>query len=249
MSRSLPSRILAAISIVAVFLFFAPQSRAAGIAFDQATNVQISSSGVTSLTYSATVAASNETLIVAVHNVSGDTVTGVTYNGAAMTLVTKAEGFASGQYMYLYYLTNPSTGTNNVVVSRSNTTSVIVSQAAAYSGMSLTGQPDSFNSGNSLSPVASLTVNTTVVLSGSWIVAWCEYDNNPTCASSQLTFRGANNNGFSMGDTNAGVSSGSNSITLNNQGGGDQRAGMLVASFASDATAAPSIGDWFSFWW
>lgn len=65
-----------------------------------------------------------------------DTVTGATYNGVAMTLLTKFEGLNSGgndAFFYLFELVNPSTGVHNVVFS-SSASHFLVGANASYTG-------------------------------------------------------------------------------------------------------------------
>ena len=89
--------------------------------------------GGTSHTYSHTCTGSNLILFVGVStNSSSDLITGVTYNSVAMTLVDKQAG-TSTNYSYLFYLINPATGANNVVVSASSSTT-IYSGAVSYTG-------------------------------------------------------------------------------------------------------------------
>ena len=82
--------------------------------------VSYSSSGAaSSLTYSHTTGGSDRSLVVSVMLWSGSvTCTGVTYNGVAMTSLTSAV-VGSGFTAYLFGLSNPTTGANNVIVSLS----------------------------------------------------------------------------------------------------------------------------------
>lgn len=71
-----------------------------------------------SLTFAHTCSGSNRLLVVWVsYYDSLDTPTGVTYNGVAMTAIPSSTA-ANGDYKIAgYYLINPATGTNNVVIS------------------------------------------------------------------------------------------------------------------------------------
>jgi hypothetical protein len=66
-------------------------------------------SAATSLTISHTVAGSNRVLVVGVSTQT--TITGVTYNGVAMTLGV------TGTNTFIYYLATPDTGTHDIVIS------------------------------------------------------------------------------------------------------------------------------------
>jgi len=76
-------------------------------------------------TWAHTISASASDLILLVFVMSGNggqTVSGVTYAGAAMVLLT-SQGFtnAANETVYLFYKLSPTTGTNNVVVTGSGT--------------------------------------------------------------------------------------------------------------------------------
>jgi len=87
----------------------------------------------TTLTFAVTIAEADEVLFVGIKGNTTDNITGVTYDGVAMTLVDKGAP-SGGRYGYLYYLLNPSTGANNVVVTASGADQLHAG-AAAYKGM------------------------------------------------------------------------------------------------------------------
>jgi len=70
-----------------------------------------------------------------------DIVTGVTYNGAALTRSATTD-YGGVAREYLYYLINPSSGTNNIVVSISGGATLIQAHSACYTGVSQSGFPD-----------------------------------------------------------------------------------------------------------
>jgi hypothetical protein len=94
----------------------------------------------TSLTYSVD-CTSADILLVGIA-VSSGTVSTVTYNGVSMTLDVSN---TTNTKTYIYRLNNPTTSTNDVVITPSGSTTVY-SCAVAYSGASSTGQPDATNS-------------------------------------------------------------------------------------------------------
>src|SRR5581483_11546709 len=79
---------------------------------------------------------SNGVLLIWVFNTSGSggagVVTGVDYNGVAMTLVAT---YSAGN-MALYYLANPASGTNTVKVHTNAIYANVVVYAASYGGAS-----------------------------------------------------------------------------------------------------------------
>lgn len=116
---------------------------------------------------------SNRCLVVgfAADNAPGsDTITGVTYNGVAMTRAGAMFTANQNRNLYLYYLFGPATGTNNIVVSHSSSDYVLLS-AEDYTGVDSGGLDattvthDSGGSG-----VASLTTSITTVTANAWTV-------------------------------------------------------------------------------
>src|SRR3990172_2883627 len=71
-------------------------------------------------------------LVVQTLKQSSQTVSGVTYNGVAMTQLVTRGGIAN-ETLYLWGLAAPTTGTNNIVVSDSGAGTLVV-DASLYSG-------------------------------------------------------------------------------------------------------------------
>jgi hypothetical protein len=140
------------------------------IAFD-ASSTYARVTGVTSKTFAHTCTGANLVLLVCVATESGDTVTGVTYNGVAMTqLVKKERSPGDGQWVYWYRLVAPATGANNVVVSFSGATNT-VGGAVSYTGAKQTGLPDATNSSSvNNSSTASSTFQVTSTVDNCWAV-------------------------------------------------------------------------------
>jgi len=116
----------------------------------------------TSLTYA--VDCTGATILLVGFRLSSGTPSTVTYNGVSMTQVT------STSTTYVYYLVSPATGSNNVVITPSGSTT-INSCAVCYSGADTSGQPDAFNSNSSVS-TGSVSVNTTTVADNCWVAAF-----------------------------------------------------------------------------
>ncbi len=76
-------------------------------------------SGLTTFTYSGvTLTGSDIMLAVFVMGNSSDNITGVTWNGNALSLLTKENNLV--RYNYVFYLTNAGAGTHDIVVSASS---------------------------------------------------------------------------------------------------------------------------------
>jgi hypothetical protein len=199
------------------------------IAFDAASGGQ--TAGATSVTYSHTCSSGvNRALFVGVFSDdSGDNLTGITYAGVAMTLIDKqdhTDGSFPG-YTYLYYLSNPASGANNVVVSYSGS-HVIRSSSASYTGVSL-AIPDNKTKG-SASGANALTLSLTPVANNCWtIMVIGSYQN--ASASTNFTSRNAQSSREMLGDSNGAITPpASFGMTVTSSGNAYVRG--VMASFA-----------------
>lgn len=173
------------------------------IAFDAST---IGGDGVASFSHTCT--GTNRFLVVTVGN-RGVTVTGVNYNGVAMTNLVNN----SGSRLSVFYLVNPASGANTValqgVTGGENIQSIAVSYTGAFG----------IDSSNVVSAATPNTVATTVVDSNCWLIgsgfgatsSSASYSTNKTDRNS-ATFYGGN---YVIGasDSNTTVGTGSQSIT------------------------------------
>lgn len=74
----------------------------------------------------------NRLLVVGILGGSSDIITGVTYNGVAMTRVNVSNN--GNSTAYLYYLLNPASGTHDIVIS-SSTSTFLAADAVSYTGV------------------------------------------------------------------------------------------------------------------
>lgn len=200
----------------------------------------------TSHTFSHTVEASpaDPFLFVAVQgdNVS-DTLTGVTYAGAAMTLVQKVQR-AANRWCYIFYKAAPATGANNVVISGAS--AFYQGFSASYTGVDQTNPVDTNPSTNTTASATSLTQTVNVVASNCWLASFGQVDSGgaqgPVSAGTGATRR-ANDTSFSSAaifDSAGTVSTGNQTIqhTWANLGGGVGVAFAMVPSSGGGATPA-----------
>ena len=136
------------------------------IAFDATSSAKTVSS-TTTLTYSHTCAGSNRMLVVGVQTdqISADP-TGVTYNGVAMTKAIGGSNAGGTRRSSLWYLADPATGANNVVVTlgtASWTTSGAVSLTGTMPTIGVTGT-------NYATTGTPITVSVTTESANSWLV-------------------------------------------------------------------------------
>lgn len=166
-----------------------------------------------SLTYSHTTSGVDRFLVVSVNTDNNATCTGVTYAGVSMTQVTSLFDAASGTTRYVFYLVNPTSGANNVVVSMTASTGRIHSIATSYTGVAQTSTFGAFasNVGNTTTSTSTLTVG-----SGYWVHVSAFRLGLGTLASNKtdrLNLSGTNQNSLSA-DTNGISATGSQSFTV-----------------------------------
>jgi len=208
------------------------------IAFDNSTLGPGSGAAQSSLSWSHTTGSgSNRVLIVALNvgEVSSDPITGVTYNGVAMTRGA-SDYYWTGpmNWLSIWYLVNPPSGTYTVVASCSSAY-YMVGGSASYSGVAQTGFPD--NSANHAQAGATTnTVSLTTGASNCWTAAvFADYSGTAMSAGSGTTLRqyqvaSAGHFGFALTDSNGAVS-GSTSLAVTSSDSGNGSAGLMV-SFA-----------------
>lgn len=189
-----------------------------------------------SLTYSHTTAGTDRFLVVDIHlrNV-GSTVSGVTYAGVAMTQLTSVTD-ALSNVTYTYYLLNPTSGANNVVISTSGGTTTY-STATSYTGVKQVSPIDSSNTGANTGGFNSIAIATTVVSAGCWVhgFACAENATGLVTWATNRTDRGiltATDFAIRAADSNAIVAAGSQSTTWTRSvTGGSATLSGIVFSF------------------
>lgn len=202
------------------------------IAFDSSALLNISNPGSSSATWSHTCTGSSLVLFVGVLmvRISTNSIPTATYNGVSMTQISNTVTVSPSGLgdMYMFYLANPATGSNNVVVSYLSTGILGVNGVSlSYTGASQTGIPDSSNSGNGSG--TSFSVSTTVVASNCWVVAMLSDSSANIIATAPFVLRNGNGE-VEIGDSNGTVSTGSYSSGATGTSG---TWGGIAASFAS----------------
>lgn len=189
--------------------------------------------GSSSHTFSFTVGSGSDRFLVVYTLIgsSSDTLTSVTYNGVAMTLIAKVQE-ASGNWNYLHGLAAPASGAHDVVGTASAATAVIMA-ATAYAGV---GSVDASatNTSASVASAGTFTLTVTTGVANCWTVgaARAETSLAPT-ASTGWTFRAdASSGSYLVGDSGADLSAGSNSMLCTNAFGSSQPFVGIIASLA-----------------
>lgn len=219
------------------------------IAFDNASTGTVASNTV--LTYSATVGVgSNRILLVAFvkHGCPGD-ITGtttITYNGASLTYLGKGAYAACPAHVYVYYMVNPSSGANNVVISTGGSNSAIYSAWASYSGVSQSSPIDGFVEHSPGAQSNSVSASHTVTAANCWGIS-CALTFNMTCAEVDAnqgvltTKRSCHDDGVAIGDTNGTVSTGSVTMGWDRNTAGNSFSGLVNLSLTPAADIAPAL--------
>lgn len=158
-------------------------------AFDAQTTPWARVNSGTSMTVAHTCSWTNRCIVVNV-GTTGNLVTGVTYGGVSMTQVWSYSADGAWNGCTAWYLANPASGSNNVVISTSSATHIMC-QIASYTsvnqstpvGASVTNWPTS---------TTSFTQTVTTTVNNSWLVGLGKGRNGSTITAGSNTFVRAN---------------------------------------------------------
>jgi hypothetical protein len=209
--------------------------------FDAATDGGNNANLTNSLTYAHTCSGSDRLLVVVVVgdvHAGADDVTGVTYSGVSMTAGPKLTTLTSGRYFYTFYLLNPASGANNVVVS-SATAHYLLSGAASYTGV---GAFDAQNTNTSLLDADGVLASTiTIGATDAWAILFSFgfTDGSPATAGTGSTRRGFDGTFGTWGifDSNTALGLGSYGMTFSYALSGSDM-GAVLLSFGPAGVAA-----------
>lgn len=142
------------------------------IAFDSSTNSG-AKTNVSSFSWNHVCTGNNLLLVVGINSYTAlandRTVSSVTYNGVLMTQIDTIRNDFTGNRATLFYLINPSTGSNTISVTMADTTENVLGGAISYTGVKQSGQPDAYNTGKGNSTPASVSVTTNA--DNCWVVS------------------------------------------------------------------------------
>jgi len=156
-------------------------------------------------------------------NSNSQLVTGVTYAGTAMSLAKRQVG--NSEYTNMYYLSNPATGNNNIVISLSSA-SIIDYGWASYTGNATSSEIDQTYGG--LNSGSTVTETITPTVSGTWMLAFSGFQRTSS-ASTNSTRRSGFVSGGNLYDSNGTLTSG------------------VAFSMVQTLNAAPATGVAFNF--
>ncbi len=159
------------------------------VGFDAASNSGYNTADAV-YSWSHTCAGNYLTVGVAMLSVGGSSVSGITYNGDAMTLLRAQASGAGAIRTELWGLVNPDQGTHDVEV----TLSAALDSAAvatSYTGVHQTSPTEAANSATATNVgAADATVNVTTVADGDWVVDMVATDDAAITVGSGQTSRG-----------------------------------------------------------
>lgn len=213
------------------------------IAFDAVTNTTRTASG-TSHTFLHTCTGTDRFLVVSCRLVSGAIDATCTYNGVAMTQnANQTYGFGGGR-LISFTLTNPASGSNNVVISV-GTTSMIDGSSVSYTGVSQTGQPEVVTPNSSVG-ATSVNPSITTITNNSWHISLISQNNRPitiTVGTERTTDDSSNYQ--TIVDSNSPISPAGVSIftaTVTDTSGGWAWIGLSVAPYVLLPPVANFVG-------
>lgn len=209
------------------------------VAFDAATNGGTTTG--TSLTFSHTNGSGAERMLLVGFKADTalDLITGVTYNGVAMTLVDKQEP-AGDRWTYLYYLVAPATGANNVVISASAST-FIGAAAASYTGVAQVA-PEASGKMRSTGATNGASLSVTTITDNAWLAATIANGTGAFTADGNTTSRVNSASGYGMADRGPVTPAGSTTVGTTAPVAFWQIVGAVLAPPAAAAGGGPILG-------
>lgn len=187
----------------------------------------------TSLTISHTCSGSNRVLFLHIQTGSDATptdLTSVTYAGQNMTLVDR-RSISATEFVYLYYIINPASGTNDIVISRT-TSGFTGGNSASYTGAQQSGIPDASTTNSGASPLAT---SITTIADNCWaVIAFTNGSGNFGGITGGTARQSTSGRGIA--DSNAAITpAGNKTITIDGSGG---TIWAVMASFAPAVAVA-----------
>lgn len=189
-----------------------------------------------------------DVLFVAIFTTSTVTNMTATYNGTSMTLVGSVVVDADNNKNYVFYLSEPDSGSNNIVVTRTGSGNMSI-VASSYSGVDTINPIDDYvqDVGHSLSSTSFTSSSLTVSNADNWLLTFLR-DNATSLSSSDVSLRVNSTTVFEeIWDTNGPIgATGSQNVVYSQTGGkvmGHTLVSLNVA--ASVASFTPKV-IWFS---
>ncbi|MGB8114166.1 MAG: IPT/TIG domain-containing protein, partial [Candidatus Sulfotelmatobacter sp.] len=206
---------------------------AAGITFDNSTDGGNNGGTTATLSYSLSVGSGSNRLLVV--NLIGDTsvddVVSVTYAGSQMTLIGKVQA-PSNRWQYLYYLLNPSSGSNSIVIT-AGSPHYLISEAASWYNVKQTAQPDASTTNSVPATTTSTTTSVTTVAAGSLVVqgVWSYGHLAAGAGATPIVIDAALDGAGILASSQSPVSPAGN-VSMTTISDGTESSGVIMVSFA-----------------
>lgn len=198
----------------------------------------------TSISWSHTVGSGATLIIINLIGLSGTTPTAITVGGVsiASNLVTSvSHTVGNGTQDFMYYMNNPSSGSQTISVTYSDSQGILAGYSTTYFGTdTTTAVIDSSNTAVVSSPSSAnnLVQATTVVNANCWMVGIAVFSNGGTMSinNSGNLLHSTVNDPVSW-DSNATVGTGSQSFTITSSAAADHWGGMVASIKPGGAVA------------
>ncbi|MEZ4722546.1 MAG: hypothetical protein R2813_11795 [Flavobacteriales bacterium] len=195
--------------VLTLALFTGPAQGA--IAFDASTTH--AATEITTTSFSHTCSGSNRILIVGITS-KGGSVSSVSYNGTAMTLLSS--GVQGEVSVAMYYLVAPATGAHNVSITMNSTRTIAVG-ANSYTGVDQVNPFYSFGSASGTSATSSVTIPSVTGHLVVDVLGTKEANPTPGAGQTQRTERVSSENFYHSTSDEAGAASVTMSYTHSNK--------------------------------
>jgi len=185
--------------------------------------------GNTSLTFAHTTSGTNRTLIVFGYSLSIANTMSATYNGVSMTLAHTSQAAGYGT-TFAFVLVNPAIGTNNVVLTYTDSTKITYGWAVSVTGTYQTSQPN--NSADQAANTAStITCSNTTTVDNATVYMLGVDTGGSITAGTNSTIIGIDSSGFmDLFDTSGvGAKSPAGSIGMTYSGASGNFGGTCIA--------------------
>jgi hypothetical protein len=160
-------------------------------------------------------------------------ITGITYNSVALTLLDSQKNGTDGEYVTLWYLNNPASGTNSIVMTASSST-FIQGRSASYNGVNQSTAIDT-SAKNQANSVTTISVTPTSTVDYTW--ASTVVRSNGGSITNSTNYYGLDDNSIELGDSRTSLgTSGSKTITAGGPSGKMSIISALLRPVAATAS-------------
>lgn len=206
----------------------------ADIAFDAASGGFVNPD--TSKTVSHTCSGTDRLLFVdVVGDGTSDFISGVTYNGVSMTLITKGQG--SGRWLYSFYLIAPASGTHDIIASASSSCYIEIN-ASSYNNAAQVA-PEASSAASFSAGVSSKSQSVTTLTDRAWVVLFGLNQSGTPAGGSGTTLRNGALVGSILDSGGVVTPAASKTLTVTQASNGEM--GAIAVAFAPVGATDPVI--------